>query len=652
MHRVGAREKQQGSSFLGFLPARFGAPVLAAMAIVLAFVLPAVASAATQTLTVEKKGTGTGTLVSSPAGINCGATCAFAFAEGALVTLTGSAGANTAAVKWSGCESVTGENKCKVTMSAAKSVTATFDLLQRELKVTKAGGGTGTVTSSPAGINCGATCSATYTGGTAVTLSAVSGPNTLPVTWSGCAKVFEVGGEKQCEVTMSAAKAVTATFKLNQVALKVTKAGTSTGTVKSSPAGIECGAKCTANFDEGSTVTLTGIPGPSTEAAQWSGCASVDAEDKCLVTMSAAKAVTATFNHPQFPLTVTKVGPGNGTVTSTPAGIECGSACSAGFDQGSTVTLASVSGTHSEAVQWSGCDTIDGENRCLVTMGAARAVTATYKPEAGYPVYTVSVTKGGTGTGTVTSSPIGIECGAACSTEVVSKSKVTLIAVAAPGSVFSHWSGGTCAGEGPCERNINSTRTVKAVFSAVGTRTLTIALAGTGAGTVKSKAAGIECTASCSPSIAAGTKITLTAVPATGSTFSGFSGACSGNGPCKVQMSEAHSVTATFAKSPTPSKPTGVAVVAGKAKVKGGKAFVKVSCTGPASCRGSLRLSAKLKGKSATIGSATFSLASGNSTTLKVKLSARAKRALKSAGKLKARVSGAGIGPHVVRLKL
>src|SRR4051794_20068534 len=637
MDRVGAGDKQ-GSSFLGFLPARFSIPILASAALALACALPAVASG-TQTLTVEKAGTGTGTVLSSPAGINCGATCSFAFADSAVVTLTGASASGTAPVVWSGCETVTVEKKCKVTMTAAKSVTATFDLLQRELKVAKAGTGTGTVTSSPAGINCGATCTASYSNGTAVTLSAVSGPNTLPVIWSGCGKIVEVSGEKKCEVTMTAARAVTATFKLNQVALTVTKKGTSAGTVKSTPAGIECGAKCSANFDEGSTVTLIGTPGPSTEPAQWSGCTSIDAENKCLVTMSAAKGVTATFSHPQFPLSVNKVGPGNGTVTSTPlTGIDCGPICSAGFDQGSTVTLSSKSGVNTEAVQWSGCDTINGANECEVTMSGARSVTATYKAKAGIPVYAVSVIKGGTGSGTVTSSVGPIDCGATCSTEVVSKTKVTLVAIPAPGSAFDHWSGGTCAKSEPCERTINSSRTVKAVFNATGNRTLTIAIAGTGAGTVKSKAMGIECSASCSPSIAAGTKITLTAVPATGSTFSGFSGACSGNGPCKVQMSEAQGVTATFAKIPTPTKSTGVAVVAGKAKVKGGKAFVKVSCNSPSSCRGSLKLLAKLgasKGnrqakKSVVIGSATFSLAPGASTTLKVKLSARAKQLLKS----------------------
>jgi len=614
--------------------------------------LPAVAQAATQTLTVEKNGTGTGTVLSSPAGINCGATCAFAFTEGAVVTLTASPASGTAPVVWSGCETITVEKKCKVTMSAAKTVKATFDLAQRELKVTKAGTGTGTVTSSPAGIECGSKCSTTYTNGTVVTLSAVSGPNTLPVVWTGCGKVI---AENKCEAAMSANKAITATFKLNQVELKVAKKGTGTGTVKSTPAGIECGAKCAAKFDEGSTVTLTGTPGANTEAAVWSGCSSIGAENKCLVTMSSAKEVTATFSHPQFPLSVTKVGPGSGTVKSTLAGIECGNACTAGFDKESTVVLTSESGPNSEAALWSGCDTIAIENKCEVKMSAARAVTATYKAKAGVPVYTVSVEKTGNGSGTVSSSPAGIACGSACSLEVVSKATLTLSAVAAEGSVFDHWAGGGCSGSGSCEKSITSTRIVKAVFTLAGTRTLAIGLAGSGSGTVKSKAAKIDCNASCSPQIAAGKKVTLSAKAASGSSFAGWSGACTGTKGCKVTMSEAKNVTATFTKAPVPVP--GVAAVANKAKVKGGKALVRVSCaTGASSCRGSLKLFAKLKGKgkkATAIGSATFSLAPGSSTTLKVTLTPKARQLLKRAGKLKARVSGAGIGsPHAVALKL
>ncbi len=145
------------------------APLAMALA---ALVLPAAAQAS-QTLTVEKQGAGTGTVTSSPAGISCGATCSFAFADNTLVTLTGTPGANTAAVVWSGCETITVEKKCRVTMSAATKVIATFNIVKRKLTLETKGTGTGTVKSSPAGIECGSAsvCSAEYDNGTEVTLT-------------------------------------------------------------------------------------------------------------------------------------------------------------------------------------------------------------------------------------------------------------------------------------------------------------------------------------------------------------------------------------------------------------------------------------------------------------------------------------------------
>src|SRR5690349_9904351 len=224
---------------------RFAVLAVATTAL-LALVAPAFASAATQTLTVNKTGTGTGTVTSSPAGIECGGKCSAPFEEGSTVILTGVPGTNTAAVVWTGCGKLNLENECFVTMSAAKSVTATFNLSERPLTVTKKGTATGTVTSSPAGIECGGKCSASFVKGTVVTLSATPGPGSEPVVWGGC----ESTAEGKCVVTMSAAKSVTATFDLPAFQLTVKKAGAGTGTVTSSPAGIECGGVCSAPFAE------------------------------------------------------------------------------------------------------------------------------------------------------------------------------------------------------------------------------------------------------------------------------------------------------------------------------------------------------------------------------------------------------------------
>jgi aryl-phospho-beta-D-glucosidase BglC (GH1 family) len=79
-----------------------------------------------------------------------------------------------------------------------------------------------------------------------------------------------------------------------------------------------------------------------------------------------------------------------------------------------------------------------------------------------------------------------------------------------------------------------------------GTFGLSVTKAGTGSGTVTSSPSGINCGSTCSANYASGTSVTLTAAAASGSTFAGWSGACSGTGTCLVAMTAARSVTGTF----------------------------------------------------------------------------------------------------------
>lgn len=86
----------------------------------------AVTGTGTFPLTVNKAGTGSGTVTSSPAGINCGTDCSESYTSGTVVTLTASADSGSVFAGWSGaCD---GTGSCVVTMNAAKSVTATFNL--------------------------------------------------------------------------------------------------------------------------------------------------------------------------------------------------------------------------------------------------------------------------------------------------------------------------------------------------------------------------------------------------------------------------------------------------------------------------------------------------------------------------------------------
>ena len=82
----------------------------------------------------------------------------------------------------------------------------------RTLQVTKAGAGSGTVTSAPAGIDCGATCSQPYAGDTAVSLSATPSAGSVFVGWLGAC-----GGQGVCNINVTGTSTVSATFLPNTV---------------------------------------------------------------------------------------------------------------------------------------------------------------------------------------------------------------------------------------------------------------------------------------------------------------------------------------------------------------------------------------------------------------------------------------------------
>jgi len=141
-------------------------------------------SGGTFTLQVSKNGTGSGTVTSSPSGISCGATCSRSFSGGTTVTLTALASSGSVFAGWSG-GGCTGTGSCNVPIDNNITVSATFNTSAEPpppplpssgtftLTVTKVqNGGTGNVSSSPAGIDCGATCAVSFASGTSITLFA------------------------------------------------------------------------------------------------------------------------------------------------------------------------------------------------------------------------------------------------------------------------------------------------------------------------------------------------------------------------------------------------------------------------------------------------------------------------------------------------
>jgi hypothetical protein len=147
------------------------------------------------------------------------------------------------------------------------------------------------------------------------------------------------------------------------------------GSVTSSPAGINCGSDCTETYDPGTGVTLTATPQGGSTFAGWGG-ACTGSSTTCTLTMNASKSVTATFTTKPV-LTVLPAGDGTGSVTSSPSGIDCGSDCNEPYDAGTPVTLTASSSLPVVFVGWSGGG-CSGTDPCTVTLNASVTVTAEF----------------------------------------------------------------------------------------------------------------------------------------------------------------------------------------------------------------------------------------------------------------------------------
>lgn len=253
-----------------------------------------------------------------------------------------------------------------------------------------------------------------------------------------------------------------------------------------------------------------------------------------------------------YDLTVSRLGAGTGAVTSAPAGIDCGSTCSASFAAGASVTLTAQADSGNIFSSWGGACSGSGAT-CSVSMSSARSVTATFQPTIA-STRTVSLTKTGNGTGAVASSPSGLACAADCnsvSATFPTLASITLTASASAGSTFAGW-GGVCSGTGGCTipAGVSSASVTASFTTTANTRLVTLSKTGSGMGTVTSSPSGLNCSIDCgstSANFLSSASVTLTAQASSGSTFTGWGGACSGTGSCTLAAgTSSASVTANF----------------------------------------------------------------------------------------------------------
>ncbi|MDQ8042945.1 MAG: hypothetical protein AAGC49_14940, partial [Brevundimonas sp.] len=422
----------------------------------------------------------------------------------------------------------------------------------RKLAVSTNGTGSGTITSSAGGIDCGADCTQTYPTGTVVTLTVHPAARSRFVGWSTGTQCS--GTALTCTFTMDKRYTASATFnQLRRLNLTVVgDAPTGNGTFSTVPAGFPCGAGCL-DFDQGTTVTLTATPDDRSIFKGLNGT-----EDGCL-----AKTCTFTLtdrdrnytgNFQENVLTVVNY-TGHGTVKSDDGGIACGASCSKRYGAGATVrlTLDPADDYQGEFTRYP-CE--HETLTCVLPMNGSQSMSASFvKEKQKLTIWT-------DGQGSITTDVPGWTCANGCDNSWRNLEKGTVVTLrAAPvtgtpynDTTFDGWSGDCQGTSTTCVVTLaDAALNVTARYSAIPRYTLRVLTdQGNGRGAVSSDRGGITCGAigggsPCSADFYAGTVVTLHAAPEDGtSRFDGWTGSCTGTGDCVVTMAAARTVQPHF----------------------------------------------------------------------------------------------------------
>lgn len=270
-------------------------------------------------------------------------------------------------------------------------------------------------------------------------------------------------------------------------------------------------------------------------------------------------------------VTLTKLGTGDGSVSSVPSGLACGVGCSSNsgnFDLGTTIGLLAVADTDSVFVGWGGDCAGTNAGTQLAINSPSHSCTAEFQPR----LYRITITAAGPETGSVGSSfgpalnwfyPVGgnqrVVEGIPPGTSVTVNGLVSdpnvghvfLDDCEAQGGVL----GGQASGQATCTfNNISQDHAMRVNFNSgvvlFPFRTLSIAKSGLGNGSIVSTPSGIDCGATCSQGFFVDSNVSLTATPDGQSIFAGWSGDCpAGAGSVLITMDAAKSCTAEFIRA-------------------------------------------------------------------------------------------------------
>ena len=289
----------------------------------------------TATLTAATIGVNNGRVTDNTGALSCPGTCSAHYPTGTTVTLTATPLGDAAFAGWRG-GGCSGTGQCTVTLGADTKITAAFVSPVHTLSASVSG--SGTVTDAYGAMSCPGTCSAQYSDGLPIPLTATPSAGWAFAGWSGGG----CSGTGPCIVALDGGDtAVSATF-LPARTLTVNVIGAGAGTVTGP--GISCPGTCTATYPAGTSVTLAATPAGGSRFGAWFGGGCPAAAPGCTQTLSADTTATVAFDLPRSGAAYV-VNTGDGTVTPIDLATDASEPAITGFDRPRYIATAPDGGT-------------------------------------------------------------------------------------------------------------------------------------------------------------------------------------------------------------------------------------------------------------------------------------------------------------------
>ena len=301
-------------------------------------------SSKTFTVTINKTGTGSGSLSKETQIVNCGDSLIISAAPDDCSIFDG----------WSGDFSGTG-NATLTDIQANKTITALFSSKTFTVTINKTGTGSGSISQETQIVNCG----------DSLTISATPDGCSTFYGWSG-----DFAGTGNAVLTdIQANKTITASFSTKTFTVTINKSGTGSGSLSKETQIVNCG----------DSLNIAATPDEFSIFDGWSGDASGTA-NAILTNIQSDKTITASFSTSTklFTVTINKTGTGSGLLSKETQTVNCGD----------SLTIAATPDDCSTFDGWSG-DASGTGNAILTDIQSNKTITALFSIK----TYTVTINK-------------------------------------------------------------------------------------------------------------------------------------------------------------------------------------------------------------------------------------------------------------------